>query len=70
MRFYKEFVVCGFDATTGEVDVTTEEWFQGDVKEADGSYAPWGALLLPELKGADVKRGTHITFYVCLFEEA
>ena len=67
MRFYREFVVCAFDARIGEVDVTTGEWFNNEVKELDGSYAPWGALLLPELKGADVKIGTPITFDVCLF---
>ena len=68
MQLHKEFVVSAFDGNTGEVDFTTREFMDNEVLEYDASLAIWGALLLPELKGKDVKVGMPVAIDVNLLE--
>ena len=68
MQFHKELVVIGFSEETGEVDFTTRDFIDREVTEWDGSIALWGAVLLPELKGKDVREGQVIVLDINLPE--
>lgn len=68
MQFHKELVVIGFAEETGEVDFTTPEIIENEITEWDGSLALWGTLLMPELKGKDVREGSAIVLDISLPE--